>query len=200
MILTLALAGCGGSGSATTPAPTATPARGAAYAAHTIYVGANPSQASGEMVALNAQTGASRWSFSMGATYTTPVITTPMLYTASQDGYLYALDASTGTQVWRFQRSSQVDGYPTLANGVVYVTSDDGSVNAVDAKTGALQWTYTMPNSNDHLYSAPAVAQGLVFFGAGGADNGLYALDAATGKLRWRGTLPGKVQASPLAS
>ncbi len=183
ILLALALAACGQA--IHNMQPTTTPALGASFAAHTIYVGADPSSSLGSLVALNAQTGATRWTFQMGATYTTPVPDNGIVYTASQDGYAYAINMTTGKQVWRFMRPAPVDGYPALANGIVYYTSDIGSVDALTASSGAHLWSFQMPNSKDHLYSAPAVARGTVYFGAGGVDNGVYALDAATGKLRW---------------
>jgi serine/threonine-protein kinase len=47
------------------------------------------------------------------------------------------------------------------------------------------------------VYSSPAVANGVVYVGAGDADFNIYALDAATGAKLWSYTAGGVVLSSP---
>jgi outer membrane protein assembly factor BamB len=54
-----------------------------------------------------------------------------MLYIGSDDGKIYALNASTGQQKWTFPTGGAVRTAPTVANGVLYVGSNDGSVYAL---------------------------------------------------------------------
>lgn len=56
----------------------------------------------------------------------------------------------------------------------------------------ALKWTFS---TNGAIYSSPAVAGGVVYFGS--ADGNLYAVDAASGKLRWKFDAHGRVNSSP---
>ena len=50
----------------------------------------------------------------------------------SNDRYVYALDASTGNLVWRYETGDQVySSSPEVADGVVYVGSNDAYVYAL---------------------------------------------------------------------
>jgi outer membrane protein assembly factor BamB len=143
----------------------------------------------GYLVALNAATGKLRWSSSAAGTIGVPIVANGTVYIAPTDGKVYAFAAGTGKEIWEFQRTTGVstrtglDGYPTLSAGVLYVDSDGGAVYALDAATGKQRWLYTLPSSFDHIYTAPAVANGVVYVSAG---TGLYALAAGTGKLQWK--------------
>ena len=46
------------------------------------------------------------------------------------DEYLYALDASTGAALWRYQVGALVTSSPTVVNGVMYVGATDNNVYA----------------------------------------------------------------------
>jgi outer membrane protein assembly factor BamB len=52
------------------------------------------------------------------------------------DNIIYALDAGSGTELWRFPTGSYVVAGPTVANGVVYVGSMDYNVYAFDLAGG----------------------------------------------------------------
>ena len=113
---------------------------------------------------------------------------------ASQHGYVYALNARNGAQIW--QTDLGVDtvvpvlGPPTFADGVIYVTSAAGKVYALNAANGAVKWTYDTGTS-DHYNSfvegsdwvkTLAVANGVVY---GATLNKVYAINAQTGKGIW---------------
>jgi len=60
---------------------------------------------------------------------------------------------------------------------VVYVGSGDGHVYALNASTGALLWSYT---TGDHVYSSPAVVNGVVYVGSN--DGKVYAFSLKKGR------------------
>lgn len=69
----------------------------------------------------------------------TPAVANGVAYYASDA--LYALDAGTGTFLWKYQTG--VDFYgAAVASGMVYFATDDGSFAAVNASTGTLVWRY----------------------------------------------------------
>jgi len=86
-------------------------------------------------------------------------------------GYVYALDASTGTKLWSYLvGGNHLTSSPAVANGVVYVGSWDLNLYALNAKTGARLWRY---RTGWYVESSPAVANGMVYVGSG--DSKLYA-------------------------
>ena len=120
-----------------------------------------------------------------------------VVYAASRDSNLYALDAETGETVAEItEPEADVIGH-TLADGVLYFgtdTDDDPKVHAADAATGEILWTF---DSEESVGSHPTVDDGVVYVGAGtdrffGPDEGfVYALDAETGEEIWSFNNPG---------
>ena len=90
-----------------------------------------------------------------------PVVGNGRLYIGSNDGNVYALNATTGCLLWKHTTRGQVLASPAVANGVVYVASlnPDNTVYALKANTGALLWKYTTGYA---VFSSPAVASGVV--------------------------------------
>jgi len=119
-----------------------------------------------------------------------------------RSGKLYALNASTGAQIWGAPFiTEQLSWGPTIVDGVVYLHARKGAAQnntfAVNATTGTQIWGYRTPMT-DQGYSVPAVANGVLYFGAGdGNINGkIYALNASTGAYISDYTLGGKYQIS----
>ena len=145
--------------------------------------------------------GQLKWSFTAGSVVIScPAIANGVVYVGSADGNLYALNATTGTQLWNYT----VDlGYssPAVVNGVVYVGSEDGNVYALNATTGTQLWNFTTVWNNQNgnsIESSPAVANGVVYVGS--LDNNVYALNATTGAKVWNYTTGSAVWPSPAVS
>ena len=66
-----------------------------------------------------------------------PAVAGGVVYVGSGDGRVYALNATTGAQVWNYTTGSFVFSSPAVAGGVVYVGSFDYKVYALNATTGA---------------------------------------------------------------
>ena len=103
------------------------------------------------------------------------------LYIGSTDKNLYALNANTGTLVWKYTMGQQILSSPAVINGVVYVGSLDNNLYALDAATGALLWKYA---AGGGIASSPAIVNGVVYVGC--RDKDIYALNAANGALLWK--------------
>ena len=63
-----------------------------------------------------------------------------MIIVGSEDDTVYALQASDGTERWRYRTRSRIEWGPKLENGIVYAASADGSLFALDARLGRLLW------------------------------------------------------------
>jgi outer membrane protein assembly factor BamB len=81
------------------------------------------------------------------------------------DGFLYALDAATGTLIWKFKTQEQALSPPAIEAGTLFLSSTDGSLYAMRARTGQSWLRYRTP---DRLQDSPVVANGLVYFPSGG--------------------------------
>ena len=57
-----------------------------------------------------------------------PAVVDGIVYIGSGDNYVYALDAGTGEERWRFETGQMVVSSPAVVDGVVYVGSTDGYV------------------------------------------------------------------------
>lgn len=118
-----------------------------------------------------------------------PVVVNNVLYTLSgQDGNEYALNATTGQQLWKVHIGwNTAPPYLTppsnaVANNIVYVAGNK-NLYALNAQTGATIWRFTR-----HQYqpNAPVAANNAVYFLSGYAT--LYALNAGTGAVLWKST------------
>ena len=133
-----------------------------------------------------------------------PIVVDGVLYTSGAWGVVYALDAKTGKEIWRFD--PDVDGsYARRAccdvvnrgvqvwKGKVYVGVLDGYLVCLDASTGKIVWNVDTFTDRSRFYtitSPPQVAGNVVVIGNSGAEQGvrgyITAYDLETGKQAWR--------------
>lgn len=133
----------------------------------------------------------------------TPLVVDGVIYVTTAWSKVYAVDARTGREIWKYD--PQVPG-PTAAKnccdvvnrgaavyaGKVYFGTFDGRLIALDATTGQPVWTAqtTDPDSMYTITGAPRVGRGLVYIGNAGGEFGgrgyVSAYDAESGALVWR--------------
>ena len=101
----------------------------------------------GHLYALDATTGEERWRFELfgprqldansfgRGTWLSPSVHDGTVYAGSLDWHLYAIDATTGQEQWRFKTRGSVWGSPAISDGMVYFGSNDLNLYAVDAAT-----------------------------------------------------------------
>ena len=134
------------------------------------------------------------WSYCTGAAIlSSPVVSAGVVYIASTNGTLAALDARSGHALWQFRAGGSLYSSPTIQNGNVYIGALDGFVYAVDAASGHMRWRSRVDGAGAKIWSSPAVANGLVIVGVASAlsekpkiPGEMIAFDAATGVRRWR--------------
>ena len=122
--------------------------------------------------------------------------------TSDPDGEVYALDATTGALVWRFQSAVvnndsdigagvavSAPGVNGFADGVAYTNGKDGITYAVDLTTGAQIWSYVFENPEvaNGSRSTPSLAGNQLVFGT---SVGTFDLNATTGAPNWHYPLP----------
>ncbi|MBM4188788.1 MAG: PQQ-dependent dehydrogenase, methanol/ethanol family [Gemmatimonadetes bacterium] len=149
----------------------------------------------------------------------TPIVVDGVLYASGPWGVVYAVDARTGQEKWRYD--PEVDGsYNRKAccdvvsrglqvwKGRVYVATLDGYLVALEAATGKEVWkvdTFTGVDRVGRAYTItgpPQVAKNVVVVGNSGAEFGVRgyvtAFDLETGAEKWRFyTVPGDPSLGP---
>jgi PQQ-dependent dehydrogenase (methanol/ethanol family) len=133
----------------------------------------------------------------------TPLVADGVLYTTTAWSKVYAFDAKTGKELWKYDPKvpgeagfnaccDVVNRGAALWKGRLYVGTIDGRLIALDAKTGAVAWdVQTTDKTRPYtITGAPRVVKGKVLIGNGGAEYGVRgyvsAYDADSGKLAWR--------------
>ncbi len=58
------------------------------------------------------------------------------MYVGSYDGNLYAVDAATGREQWRFSTAGKISSSPVVIDGVIYFGGVDARLDG--SKRGAL--------------------------------------------------------------
>jgi quinohemoprotein ethanol dehydrogenase len=131
----------------------------------------------------------------------TPLAVDGVLYVAAGYSMVFAVDALTGKQLWKYdplvlpvvgkklRAGAGIRGL-AYAAGRVFVGTHDGRLIAIDSKTGAMVWSTPTLDANDSTFisGAPRVFKGKVAIGFGdsGATPGrVNVYDAATGKPAW---------------
>ncbi|MCP4424705.1 MAG: PQQ-like beta-propeller repeat protein, partial [Chloroflexi bacterium] len=149
----------------------------------------------GYFLALDAQTGQEQWRFSpdqrqenlpddpeclwCALKFRPSTIANGTIYVASHDKYLYALDALSGAEQWRFHIGELAFCAPVIVDGLVYIGSQDGHIHILDAATGTEQHDYAL---GQEVWSV--LAEGDTLYAT--VDNELAALNRHTGAEQWR--------------
>jgi outer membrane protein assembly factor BamB len=104
------------------------------------------------------------------------------IFVGTSDHGLYALRASNGSTIWRFETLGAVQSEPLYdpEMDVVYFGSNDGALYAVHASDGRLAWRFA---SGGEVARRP-VLMGEVLYFANAADN-LFAIDRRSGVGSW---------------
>lgn len=138
----------------------------------------------------------------------TPIIVDGVMYLSLNWGIAIAVDAKTGSELWRFDPEvpgewgrygccDVVNRGVAVWKGRVYTASFDGRLFALDAADGSVVWEVnTIPGPPYTITGAPRVFNDKVVIGNGGAEYGvrgyITAYDTDTGEEAWRFyTVPG---------
>jgi PQQ-dependent dehydrogenase (methanol/ethanol family) len=155
-----------------------------------------------------------QWSFEVGpgggAQQATPLVAHGTIYSITNWSVVFAVDARTGKEKWRWDpRVDRPSLLRKISGGVVnrgvaiyenliIAPVIDGRLQAHDIQTGKLIWAAQVASAQDEhtITMAPRIAKGKVIIGVSGGDRptrGFFAAyDAATGRQAWKFyTVPG---------
>jgi outer membrane protein assembly factor BamB len=89
------------------------------------------------------------WTFKTGAAVRSTAITVnDIVCFGSSDGYLYALNKTTGKLKWKFNCGSAVTSSPAYSKGLIYILSEQQKLFALQAGDGKLIWQKTIGEEN----------------------------------------------------
>ena len=140
--------------------------------------------------------GASTYSFEAA-----PIIVDGVMFLSGWDGWVWALDAKTGVEIWRYKHAvpfdvslccGNVNRGVAVAKGKVFFVTANAHVLALDATNGQRVWdkTYGDVRAGESATVAPLVVKNMVIVGSSGGEFGvrghLDAFDLDTGEHLWR--------------
>ena len=120
----------------------------------------------GDLVALDARTGAERWRVALGQDdRVAPRVATPgvgggLAVAGASNGHLAAVDVASGAPRWTRTFDDHVNGAPLVADGRVYLGTTGERVLVLDAATGDTLWESTV---RGRVKSAVAGGDGVVY-------------------------------------
>ncbi|MBQ0927739.1 PQQ-dependent dehydrogenase, methanol/ethanol family [Saccharopolyspora endophytica] len=140
--------------------------------------------------------GASTYAFEA-----TPLVVDGVMYVSGWDGWVWALNAKTGEQLWRYKHAvpydvslccGNVNRGVAVAKGKVFTVTPNAHLLALDAVTGEKLWDKTTGDvrAGESATLAPLIVKGMVIVGSSGGEFGvrghLDAFDLESGEHRWR--------------
>lgn len=171
--------------------------------------------ASGELLALDIETGRLLWSDFLSAIRRTdsisnlaqirghPVIDRGRVISISHSGLMATIDASSGQRLW--ERPVGGIDQPWVAGDMIFVLTNDAEVAAMSRETGRIYWVTGMP-----LFEEPEDREGLIVWSgpvlAGnrlivtGSHGEAWALSPYSGAILGRIELPSGVNVPPIVA
>lgn len=127
-----------------------------------------------------------QWSVNIGNgqgdnyTEITPAIDGGVIYAASENGNVYALDLATGDTLWRVRIDDVITGGVGAGRGVVMIATESAEVIVLEQSNGDIKWRQGVTSE---VLSAPQTNGDVIV--AQSVDDKLVALDFDDGEQRW---------------
>lgn len=150
----------------------------------------------GELHALDAATGATRWVQALDAPITTPKAVGGLVYVVSRDNRAWAIDAGTGRIRWDIPAAPSVAAMatapaPAVTDRLAIFPYASGEIIAVLRESGLRVWGSSVSGRRRGVVTGfvgditgdPVVQGGQVY--AGTTSGRLVALDQSSGLVRW---------------
>lgn len=150
----------------------------------------------GEVVAIDAASGAVRWRQRVDASVTTPTVADGLVFVVSRDSQAWAIDATNGRIRWQLPTAPagpvlSGGAAPAVSGGTVVFPFGTGELIAASTQAGVRAWGTTVAgerrgvayaNVND-ITGDPLIAGGTTY--AGNQSGRVVALDTEGGERLW---------------
>lgn len=111
------------------------------------------------------------------------------LYATTGYGYVFALDAKTGANIWSKNLNFPLRSVPTVADGRIFILSEDNVLTCLDAVTGDYLWDHVgIVEDAGILGSASPAVDGDTII-AGFSSGELTAFNSNNGMVLWQDAL-----------
>ncbi len=170
---------------------------------------------SGEVYALNADTGRAAWEDNLAAVRRAsalwsltdfnglPIIDNGRVYAVSVSGRIVSIDERTGTRMWQHEIGSS--STPWIAGDFLYMISPDNQLIAIQTSRGGIRWVSQMARYQDEdkrdypiFWTGPVMAGGRLIIGNSAGQLAEYSI--ADGKLMQTIALPDPVFVQPVVA
>ncbi len=122
------------------------------------------------------------------------------VYVTTGFGFIAALDAQTGDELWRTQADAPFQSAPTVSGTRVFATTNDSELMAFDISNGDVSWTHQAIAEPARILSAPSVAVDGETIVAPFASGELVALLVGNGRRLWTDSLSRSGQLNSLSA
>jgi hypothetical protein len=111
------------------------------------------------------------------------IISGGKVFVGTEMGNLYAYNATTGAQSWKFSTGGPILASVAVSGSRVFFGSMDGAVYAVDTTSGGQAWKAQL-STYTGFSTAPVLADNKIMIG--GRNGIFYALDPNSGSVLWQ--------------
>lgn len=149
----------------------------------------------GEIIAVSLS-GDRKWSYRTKRSVMSSAhvdIKEGLCFIGSHDGFLYALDANTGYNAWRFRTTGPIISTPVVFGETVIFGSVDKTLYSIDTISSREKWRFTI---EEPIVSSPIIHHDNIYFG--GTDGYLYCLNVRTGEELWKFKTEAPITSTPL--
>lgn len=122
------------------------------------------------------------------------------LIIASSFGFVAAMDATNGTELWRTETEAPMTGSPTIKDDRIFVSSNNNEVLALDLQTGELIWSDQAIAESARVLGSPSPAAVEEIVVAPYSSGEVIAYLASNGRRLWSEALASVGQFTPISS
>ncbi len=170
-----------------------------------VYIGDD----SGEVHALYLENGTSKWCKKIAyyreenphGIHSTPCVANGVVYIGTYTRYLFALNATDGSELWKYGPIGSAFGSSphyfndTIMGERIYISGDDDWVYCISS-SGSLIWREH--NAEDDMHSSIGLDNNRGILCVGSNDYKIYGLNMTNGNILWTSITGKEVKASPV--
>ena len=161
-----------------------------------------------QVLSISVETGAKNWTEKLESENRRDkrgigggiAISGDTLIVASGYGFIAAMSAIDGQEIWREALGSPVTGAPTISGDSIYVVTQNNEIFALNKDTGEVEWSDQAIAESARVLAAPSVAAVEDFVVAPFTSGEVIAFLSANGRRLWNDGLNRAGRFTPISS